>query len=748
MESGFSKWIGVALLLVFGWSAAEAQYTVKATPLTHDVKDLSQRDSKVLDQNGERCALIIFETPIPKLFSFNLGTLNYEKRQNKDDEIWIWVSADVKKMTIKCTDCTQLKDYRVSLKGGNVYRAKLTTGLPQETATVQNVQLYCEHTPFFVSIDGAAPVESTGNTYHAELPIGVHDLTVSAKLYKTYSGSFRLTRAKAYSDTIRLENNYGEVFFSVQPTNYRVYVNDEPVEFTRSLKLEPGQYKVSVRKDRYESFDATLTITNRDQQLVKTTLNPAFAVFTVTAAEEETEIWIDGRNKGHLRSSVELGWGEHTIEGRREGYDTWELSTKEFNASTPRTIKIPKLNRQYGGMRISVYPPEASIYVDGKLVNSESGVYVDPHMTTGPHFVQARMTDYSTQRDSFHVESGKMFVQDYVLRPIPQGRVTITTDPEIGIYRYSNEVGQFIFLSHTTYTGKLAAGENIIELRDLSGNSCQYKLFINDKQEHEPVTYPFVRKLMIRKNVAGGEVKLKPENYPAYTIKANKKIKLPPTKYEVTVSKRGYAPYADTIDLSDPNTPSLIHRADLHRLTDTTEHKPRKRNEHLWRFYDNAGRWYIGVIDFGYTFDFNGQLTDPKKFGHLVTFGVLPIRYKMFGVNLVDFEVGVTDSLPGSSFAYRPSVSLYVPCDHGFAFRFYGGFNFNLYDATHNTTQKDVARRYVFGGASMRFNYIGKFPMDIFAEYKWPIKGVNTDLISQKELLFRVGISFSAGVDL
>jgi hypothetical protein len=110
----------------------------------------------------------------------------------------------------------------------------------------------------------------------------------------------------------------------------------------------------------------------------------------------------------------------------------------------------------------------------------------------------------------------------------------------------------------------------------------------------------------------------------------------------------------------------------------------------------------------------------------------------------VDFEVGVTDAV--SSFAYRPSISLYAPCDHGFAFRFYGGLNFNLRDRVE--TSLDPKRSYIFGGAAMRFNYIGKFPTDLFAEYKWPIKGIKTASISQKELLFRVGISFSAGVDL
>ena len=109
-----------------------AEYKVAATEMTWDVQDLSQRKTKYVDQNGEKCALMIFETPIPKLFKFD-GAIMPEKRLDKDDEIWLWVSPDLKKLTIRCQDCTPLKDYRVgTIKGGNVYRAKLTTGLPKE----------------------------------------------------------------------------------------------------------------------------------------------------------------------------------------------------------------------------------------------------------------------------------------------------------------------------------------------------------------------------------------------------------------------------------------------------------------------------------------------------------------------------------------------------------------------------------------------------------------------------------------
>ena len=149
-----------------------AEYKVKVTPLTHEVKDLSQRTSKILDQNGERCALIKFETPLGDEIKFSMGAQQVEHRELKDDEVWVWVSADVKKITIRCTNCTPLKDYRVSLKPGNVYSAKITTGLPQESSAYQNVNFYCEHVPYTISIDGGAPVTCNDVRYTDTLTIG------------------------------------------------------------------------------------------------------------------------------------------------------------------------------------------------------------------------------------------------------------------------------------------------------------------------------------------------------------------------------------------------------------------------------------------------------------------------------------------------------------------------------------------------------------------------------------------------
>lgn len=740
MENGFSKWLTIAVLLLAGTIVVNAEHQVKATALTHDIKDLSQRSSKIYDQNGERCALIRFETPIPTFFSFNLGAQQVEKRENKDDEVWIWVSPDVKKMTIRCSECTALKDYRVSLKPGNVYRAKLTTGLPQEVATTQNVNIYCERIPFYISIDGAEPVLNASRNYYTELPIGAHEINVSAKLYKPLSKTIRVYRSRPYMDTIRLEDFSGEVVLSATQSSYSVYVDDELQKQNKRFKLEPGKHKLVVKKDRYETFETMVDVLLGKQTMVYATLKPAFSVFTVNAADDDTEIWIDDEYKGRGKANVEIVWGEHSVQGRRQGYDTFEFPIHDFTAESEKMIKIPKLNRQYGALHLSVYPKEAMVLLDGQQLTTNDGVYNANRYPTGTHYIQIRLMDYRMIRDSFNIVAGQLSTHDYVMDPVPSGEVTIRTDPEIGIYLVVSD-DQPIFIGHTEFHGKLPAGENIIELRNLEGMRCYYRIYLNDKEVHAPVSMPFQRKLMIRKNVTGGRITLKGGLEPMYEIKANKRITLNPIPYAITVEKKGYTTYKDTIDLSVLNSKSLIYRANLRRIGDTIETKGGyKSPAFLQRFYDNAGTWFVGILDFGYSFDFNGG----NGYRHQVHLGLLPFRYRMLGVNAADFEVTVNDGYIFKQIHYRPRLTLFLPCNHGFAFTIYGGAHVNLNDWY---SKAEKIRTALLGGVTMRFNYNGNFPMDIFAEYKWPVQGVDQSEIGKKEQLFRVGIIFTGGID-
>ena len=743
MQNGFSKYVLISGLLLVA-NIVMAEYKVKVTPLVHEVKDLSQRNTKILDLNGEKCALIKFETPLGDEIKFSLGSLQVEHRELKDDEVWIWVSADVKKITIRCTNCSPLKDYRVSLKPGNVYSAKITTGLPQETSAYQNINFYCKHVPYSISIDGGAPVTVNEQRFTDTLSIGKHDVLVQARFYKAYTAQFRVLRSRAYNDTISMEPNYGEILVTASQPDCIVRVDEEEHEAKGSIRIEPGFHNVTVVKDRYERFEQTVEVKVGQKTEVLANMVPAFALFVIQPAEDETEIWVDDKFRGHGMREVELRWGEHTIEGRRAGYDSWEYSIHDFNAKSPRTIRIPKLNRQYGSIRFSFFPTDAAVYVDGQEVITSNGSYTDLHVPTGPHFVQIRKTDYRAVRDSFTVITGYPFIRDYQLEHVPHGMVNISTEDSIAIYRWNEIDKENYFVGRGSYVGKLPVGRNLITLENLDGIACQYNMFVSEGETNPSAKFAYTRKLMVRTNVFGRPKVRLVSDRGSYDIKANKKVKVTPQKYKMYISKEGYDTYVDSIDMSAPYVTKRVYYAQLHREGDTlkTEKAQRRRSSSnlLQRYYDNAGTWFIGIIDLGYTYSFVDT-------AHILHFGAVPFRYKMLGVSLLDFETRVSARVEDSefrNFCYVPKLSLVLPCGEGFGFTLYGSVSVNLMDKHYNPG-KDP-RIHLIGGASMLLNGAGKVPVNIFGEYRWPIKG-ETPPAQHKEQLFRVGLNLAIGID-
>lgn len=736
MVNGFSKYGGLLALLLFCSLSLSAQnYHVTATQLKHDVKDLSQRSSKVLDQNGERCALLRFETPVPTLFTFQLGAQQIEKRENKEDEVWIWVSADVRKMTIACENCEPLRDYRVTLKAGNVYRAKLTTGLPQESSTHQFLNLYCEQTPYFVSIDGGEPQKSETRTFHADLQIGRHELRITAPLYQPTSKTVRLLRSHACNDTVKLEKNYGEIQITANMNSYTVKLDDELQTNIRMVKAEPGTHRLVISKEKYETYETVVNVRLGEVTPLNVKLSPAYSMFNITARDRETEIWVDGVLRGHESVQVALEYGVHTIEGRRTGFDPWEYSVHEFDATSARAIVIPKLVQQFGSARLSVFPVQATMRLDGEEVTMNDGVYVASRIATGKHYVHIRMEDFMTIIDTFTVQSSTQFIRDYQMQHIAMGYVVIHTDKEVAIYRVLDQENQLLFLGKGESVGKMPAGEQTIVLRNTDQVECFYRIIVKEGTNEQSFSLPYTRDLKVRPNKELTHIQLQDEKHHTYELKAHRTKTLEPRLYTMTINRKGYPAYTDTLDLRLSERRHVVYHATMQKQG---EEKSKVRPVYSdgsvrHRFYDNAGEWFFGVVDFGYQFDF-------AHYGHYLTFGLAPMRYKMLGFNLLDAELCVAsnDTLQKMNFTYRPKIAAVLPCGRGFAWTFYGG-------ATIGLNHSNIG---LLGGTSMQINTSGICPINLYAEYRHPLKGADKDNTNVKAYeRFRIGLSFSLGVD-
>ena len=94
--------------------------------------DINARTSKVTDQNGELCALIIVNTGVQGL---EFTGCSIETTKQKTGAVWVFVSPGVKFITIMHRDLGQLRNYPFpeSIKSGTTYEMVLKTEPKQPT---------------------------------------------------------------------------------------------------------------------------------------------------------------------------------------------------------------------------------------------------------------------------------------------------------------------------------------------------------------------------------------------------------------------------------------------------------------------------------------------------------------------------------------------------------------------------------------------------------------------------------------
>lgn len=759
MVNGFTKTGLLLLLSMLSLMGHAANYVVKATELELDLTDRSQVSSTILDQNGERCALIKFETPIPDYFTFDLGNnRQIEKREDKETEIWIWISPDIRKMTIQCPGCLPLKEYRLKPESGNVYRAKLTTGLPAETASTQYYNIHCNQYPFYVSIDGGAPVECEKNLYNTKLQIGSHDIVVTAKYYKSVSKKVNLIRARACHDTLNLERNYASFVVSSEVKGFKVLVDGEPCRMAGTLlRLEPGHHHLVFRKEKYIPFIKDVDCENGEESSLKVVLEPNFITLNITAKDPLIELWIDGeRIPGSSQFTYQLDLGSHIIQGRREGYEDWTYSTTNFTSSSSKVIAIPNLEQQFGTLTLNVTPTDAQVKLDGKLINVRSGYYSNNKTPVGTHRIQVSCEDYRPFEEDVIIVKGQTSIRDYSLIKVPTGKAHLITDEGISI-NLKDEFDNIIFKGTSDWTGKLPVGQNTIVLIDEHGVEFDYTVFM-DEDKSTKKKLPFYRTLQVKPNVSKTEITAESSTGLVQTLRANKKTFLAPTSYEISITKANYSPYTQSIDLTKqsasvlrayltkpgssssyrPNSSSSPSSSSSSSSSDPSSSSSSTKERARDKFYTHSGYGYIGVVDMGYIYSCMDNT-------HWVTIGMLPFRRKMFGMSLFDIELSLSPF--AKTIAYRPLMQLFIPVSKGIALTPYVGASVDLGYVLQKVMPKPLDINTDFfcsalAGLSFRINGLANMPLDIFAEYRYPVVG---DVQAQGVY---VGMSLSLGADL
>jgi formylglycine-generating enzyme required for sulfatase activity len=145
----------------------------------------------VIDQNGNKCALIKVETTL-RGFTFDAGTLGVVKTENHVGEVWVYVPEGVKRLSIFHEDYMPIRDYDLGmmLRRARTYVLRLSASQQQaaeETPTSQFVIFQVSPANATIELNGETlPVHNGSAT--KMMPFGSYDYRVQAPDYMPQAG--------------------------------------------------------------------------------------------------------------------------------------------------------------------------------------------------------------------------------------------------------------------------------------------------------------------------------------------------------------------------------------------------------------------------------------------------------------------------------------------------------------------------------------------------------------------------------
>jgi len=387
----------------------------------------------VIDQNGEKCALIKVVTTQTG-FGWEGGMLGITKVLKKTGEYWVYIPRGAKKITIKHDKLGVLRNYvyTEAIYEATVYEMVLTSG--KVVTTVVDYEILSEWVIITSEPEGAdvyIDEINLGQTpFQQELKEGKHKFRISKDLYHTEAGVFQLSVAKGKKQlNYTLKPNFGYISVSSQPeSGATVFINGKEQNKKTpctSNKLKSGNHKVSVSKQMYGTYEITVTVSDNKTSEVNASLSARFGNLTVNSKPESgAEVSIDGQPSGKTTpcTITKLASGKHTLTLRQHWYETKKV--KISIADGQSKTETVTLSPTFTEVKISTNP-NANIFIDNKRVGN--GTYTGKFVA-GLHTFEARKDKHHNDSKKLELISGT--TKEISLHPKPMyGTLKIVSTP-------------------------------------------------------------------------------------------------------------------------------------------------------------------------------------------------------------------------------------------------------------------------------------------------------------------------------
>lgn len=333
------------LIFLFFFTGSFAQ-ELSVKSFVKDEMDLTanQKETIVLDQNGEKCALIRIETTLAG-FSFDVGSLGVQKVVQKTGEVWVYVPHGVRRIVLRHKLYGTVEyNFPISIEKAKTYKMNLHYLIEGEDLKIRS-----SVEGAYIIVDGDTLGTSPQNI---RLPYGRH--TIAGALSRYYGEEIVYVEKNGiYSVLVSMEDVYGDFSVNV-PGNAEIWFEGKRQGVgTWKSSLREGTYVIETRKSNHENRTTTFTVMkNQSVEINAIAPEPYHGFVQVTVSPHDAKI-SHGETSVNSGEKLQLQLGPQTVTFSRKGYIVEE---KVYNIKKDEVITDNiELERFYNVKRTTFY---------------------------------------------------------------------------------------------------------------------------------------------------------------------------------------------------------------------------------------------------------------------------------------------------------------------------------------------------------------------------------------------------------
>ncbi len=242
----------------------------------------------------------------------------------------------------------------------------------------------------------------------------------------------------------------------VNPSDARIYINDELQQEGPTFQLSAGSHELRIEKDNYGTISEKIEV-SATSTLFNYTLEPVEQVPALfKSTPKGASIFVNNFDKGVTDKGVFLFPGAYDVKISLAGYieetrriEVKQTGTNEFNFN---------LIKNSGALTIKVFPAGAKVLIDREDYTGRTNIELFP----GKHKIEVTAKGYNSFEEVINIEIGKTTNKNINLTA-KTGRLQFTVQPleaDVKLYRNNSLVEQWKGLK---ILGNLIEGKYRIE---------------------------------------------------------------------------------------------------------------------------------------------------------------------------------------------------------------------------------------------------------------------------------------------